>query len=211
LNATDGSNYKTTGTYLFQNNPIDLGAVFNVQLESTLKVRSFYPGNDYIDTYANWDAIVDFDGDTPPNANTSLYIRTTQDNPSSSPTWTTWRPYNNAQFQARGYELKAEMSTGGDNLARIAVIQLRVASNMPTRTINGTGTSSSGADLTVTFPKRFNAAPAIGISMSTSNSGDYYTIASSSATAFTVSIYNSGGTRQARSFNWTATGYGQGV
>jgi predicted phage tail protein len=211
LNAADGSNYKTSGTYLFNNNPIDLGAVFNVQLESTLKVRSFYPGNDYIDTYANWDAITDFDGAVPSNADASLYIRTTQTDPSSSPTWTTWRPFNNAQFQARGYELKAELTTDGDNLARIAVQQLRVASNMPTRAINGTGTSSASGDLTVTYPKRFNGTPAIGISMSTTATGDYYTIASSSATAFTVSIYNSNGDRQARSFHWTATGYGQGA
>ena len=223
MNATDGSNYKTTGTYLFQNNPIDLGAVFNVQLESTLKVRSFYPGNVFLDSLGTdydataaagttgFDAITSVDGTTPPSADANLYIRTTQDNPSSSPAWTTWRPFNNAQFQARGYELKVEASTGGENNARISIQQLRVASNMPTRTINGTGTSSASGDLTVTFSKRFNAAPAIGISMSTSNSGDYYTIASSSATAFAVSIYNSGGTRQARSFHWTATGYGQGI
>jgi hypothetical protein len=47
--------------------------------------------------------------------------------------------------------------------------------------------------------------------MGASASGDYYAIASSSATAFTVSIYNSSNARQARAFTWTATGYGQGA
>ena len=60
LNAADGSNWETTGTYLFTNNPIDLGGIFNVQLDSTLKVRGFFPGNPYIDTFANFDAIADF-------------------------------------------------------------------------------------------------------------------------------------------------------
>jgi predicted phage tail protein len=211
LNAADGSNWKTSGTYLFQNNPIDLGDVFNVQLDSTLKVRGFFPGNPYIDTYSNFDAIADFDGATPATCNAELYIRTTQTDPSSSPTWTSWRPFNNAQFSARGYELKAEVTTGGDNTARIAIEQLRVASNAPTRTINGSGTTSTSGDLTVTFAKKFNATPAIGISMGASASGDYYAIASSSATAFTVSIYNSSNARQARAFTWTATGYGQGA
>ena len=103
-----------------------------------------------------------------------------------------------------------EVTTGGDNSARIAIEQLRVASNAPTRTITNTGTSSASGDLTVTFPNKFNAAPAIGITMSATSSGDYYTIASSSGSAFAVSIYNSGGTRQARAFSWTATGYGKG-
>jgi len=211
LNAADGSNWETTGTYLFQNNPIDLGDVFNVQLDSTLKVRGFFPSNPYIDTFSNFDLIADFDGATPATCNAEIYIRTTQTDPSSSPTWTSWRPFNNAQFSARGYELKAEVTTGGDNTARIAIEQLRVASNVPTRSINGAGTTSNSGDFTVTFAKKFNATPAIGITMSASSSGDYYTIASSSATAFTVSIYNSGGTRQARAFSWTATGYGQGA
>ena len=103
-----------------------------------------------------------------------------------------------------------EVTTGGDNSARIAIEQLRVASNAPTRTITGTGTSSASGNVTITFPNKFNAAPAIGITMSTTSSGDYYTIASSSGSAFTISIYNSGGTPQARSFHWTATGYGRG-
>lgn len=202
--------YNTTGTYLFQNNPIDLGAVFSVQLDSTLKIRGFLPGNAYIDSWTgNIDDVADWDGATPSGADVKLYIRTTQTDPSSSPTWTTWRPFNNAEFSARGYELKAELSTGGRTDAQVAIQQLRVASNMPRRTENNSGTSSASGDLTVTFANAFNAAPAIGISMSTTNSGDYYTIASSSATAFTISIYNSGGTRQARAFTWTATGYGK--
>ncbi len=210
LNAADGSNWETTGTYLFTNNPIDLGDIFNVQLDSTLKVRGFFPGNPYIDTFSDFDNIADFDGATPATCNAEIYIRTTQTDPSSSPTWTTWRPFNNAQFSARGYELKLEVTTGGDNSARIAIEQLRVASNAPTRTITGTGTSSASGNVTITFPNKFNAAPAIGITMSTTSSGDYYTIASSSGSAFTISIYNSGGTPQARSFHWTATGYGRG-
>ena len=188
--------YNTTGTYLFQNNP--------------LKIRGFLPGNAYIDSWTgNIDDVTDWDGATPSGADVKLYIRTTQTDPSSSPTWTSWRPFNNAEFSARGYELKAELSTGGRTDAQVAIQQLRVASNMPRRTENNSGTSSASGDLTVTFANAFNAAPAIGISMSTTNSGDYYTIASSSATAFTISIYNSGGTRQARAFTWTATGYGK--
>ena len=54
------------------------------------------------------------------------------------------------------------------------------------------------------------ATPAVGISFNASTSGDYYTVASTAATGFTISIYNAAGARQARAFTWTATGYGKG-
>ena len=41
--AANGSVLHTNGTYLFANNPIDLGDIFSIQLESFLKIRSFFP------------------------------------------------------------------------------------------------------------------------------------------------------------------------
>ena len=77
------------------------------------------------------------------------------------------------------------------------------------RTETNSGTTSSSADLTVTFANKFAATPAIGINFSATTSGDYYTLVSSSTTAFTISIYNANNQRQARAFSWTATGYGK--
>jgi hypothetical protein len=102
------------------------------------------------------------------------------------------------------------MNNGSEAAARVAVSQLKVEANAPMRSINGVAVSSSTQDVTVTFPNKFYALPAIGITMSATTSGDYFTITSATGTAFTVSIYNSGGTRQARSFQWAATGYGKG-
>ena len=102
------------------------------------------------------------------------------------------------------------MTSGGDNTAQIAISQLKVDSNMPTRTINGSGTTSSTGNYTVNFANKFAANPVIGITFSASTSGDYYNINSISTTQFSVSIYNDQDQRQARAFNWTATGYGKG-
>nr|BAR26357.1 phage-related protein tail component-like protein [uncultured Mediterranean phage uvMED]BAR26437.1 phage-related protein tail component-like protein [uncultured Mediterranean phage uvMED] len=219
--AANGSVLHTNGTYLFANNPIDLGDVFSIELESLLKVRSFFPnaitinqmGLDFDPNAAanttGFAALSSFVGDTPTNTDVKLYLRTTQTDPNSSPTWTSWRPFNNAEFKARGYELKAELETN-DSTAQLAIQTLEVSSNMPLRTINGTGTTLSNADYTITFTNKFAATPVIGITFSATNSGDYYNISSSSANSFSVSIYNSGNIRQARSFSWTATGYGKG-
>lgn len=198
----------TSGTYLFQNNPIDLGDIFSIRLDSTLRARSFFPYADFVDTWDNWDSQPSIDGTAPSNCDVKLYVRTTQVASPSSSDWTSWRVYNNAQISCRKYELKAEFSTGG-NLEQIAVDQLRVQPMMGRRTESGSGTASNSADVTVTFGKKFKATPAIGITFSATTTGDYYTIASSSTTNFTISIYNASNQRQSRAFTWTATGYGK--
>ena len=222
LLAANGNVLHTDGVYLFANNPIDLGDVYSVQLESILKARSFFPnaitmnsmGLDFdpnaTPNTTGFAALTSFVGTTPSTCDANLYIRTTQQDPNSNPTWTTWRPFNNAQFKARGYELKLTMTSGGDNTAQIAITNLKVESNMPVRTINGNATTSSSNDYQVTFDNKFAAIPAIGITFSASSSGDYYNVSSTTATGFNVSIYNSSNQRQARAFNWTATGYGKG-
>ena len=208
--SSDGNaTLNTSGTYLFQNNPIDLGDVYSVELETTLKARSFFPYADYVDTWTDWDEIASIDGTTPANCDVKLYVRTTQEASPSNSDWTSWRIYNNAQISCRKYELKAEFTTGG-NLEQIAVSQLRAQPLMGRRTESGSGTASNSGDLTVTFGNKFAATPAVGISFSATTTGDYYTLASTSATNFTISIYNASNARQARAFTWTATGYGKG-
>jgi hypothetical protein len=199
----------TSGTYLFENNPITLSDVFSIKLESTVRARQFYPYADRIDDVTSFDAISDFDGEAPSGADVELYIRTTEDDPAGSPTWSSWRLFNNAEFKARAYEVKAEFSTEA-NSEQIAVDQLRIDSNMPSRTTRGTGTSSASADVSITYTNKFAATPVIGITAFNMATGDYYTASNSSATGFDISFYNSGGTRVVRNFDWTATGYGKG-
>ena len=201
----------TSGEYFFQNNPITLSDVFSVQLESTLRARAFYPYGAFLDDQPDFDAITEFDGSAPSAPDVKLYIRTTQDDPSGTPTWTSYRRYNNAQFKARAYELKAEFSTGSSQ-EQIAVDQLRVEANMPIRTVTGSVTTSDSADVSVAYGagNKFYVAPSVGIVFTTNSSGDYYVISNSTATGFDVSVYNSSDTRIAKTVNWTATGYGKG-
>tara|TARA_R100001443_G_scaffold33437_2_gene47350 strand:- start:3650 stop:6883 length:3234 start_codon:yes stop_codon:yes gene_type:complete len=198
----------TSGTYLFQNNPIDLGDIFSIRLDSTLRARSFFPYADFVDTWTDWDEQTSIDGTAPSNCDVKLYVRTTQVASPSNSDWSSWRVYNNAQISCRKYELKAEFTTGS-NLEQIAVDQLRVQPMMGRRTESGSGTTSGSADVTITFDKTFKASPAIGLNFSATTSGDYYTIASTSTTSFSVSIYNASNQRQSRAFSWTATGYGK--
>ena len=76
-------------------------------------------------------------------------------------------------------------------------------------TKNGSGTSSTGADTTVTFVATplFQSTPNVGISVSNMATGDYYAISSKTNTGFIFNTYNSGGSRVARNFEYIAKGY----
>ena len=198
----------TSGVYEFANNPITLSDVYSISLESKLKVRGYFPFNVFIDDIPDFDDIDDFDGAAPTTSNVQLYIRTTQDDPAGSPTYTTWRKFNNAEFRARAYELKAEF-VNESNTAQLAIQELEVTSNLPIRTITDSVTTSASADVSVTYANKFYAAPAVGIQFTTQATGDYYVISNNAATGFDVSVYNASNTRVARTVTWTATGYGK--
>tara|TARA_R100001460_G_scaffold9873_3_gene23466 strand:+ start:2943 stop:6284 length:3342 start_codon:yes stop_codon:yes gene_type:complete len=201
-----------SGTYVLNGgNTFTLSDVFSLRLDSTLRSRSFFPYGEKIDDEPDFDEITDFDGAAPNTCDVELYIRTTQDDPAGSPTFTSWRRFNNAQFKARGYQVKAEFSTGGPQ-EQIAVDQLRVEAAMPRRSVTGSVTTSTSADVSVTYGtgNKFYVTPSVGIVFTTNATGDYYVISNSTATGFDVSVYNSSNTRIAKAVNWTATGYGIG-
>jgi len=61
----------------------------------------------------------------------------------------------------------------------------------------------------VTFNPAFKVAPAIGIAAQNLAQGDYYEITSKSATGFTITFKNSGGSAVNRTFDYVAKGYGE--
>ena len=202
-----------SGTYVFNSgNTFTLSDVFSLRLDSTLRARSFFPYGERIDDEPDFDLITEFDGIAPNTCDVELYIRTTQDDPAGSPTFTSWRRFNNAEFKARGYQVKAEFSTGGPQ-EQIAVDQLRVQAEMPRRSVTGSVTTSTSADVSVAYGtgNKFYVAPDVGIVMAAQDSGENYVISNPSATGFDVSVYDSvGGSRIAKAITWTATGYGIG-
>ena len=206
------SELHTSGTYVFNGgNTFTLSDIFSLKLESTLRARSFFPYGERIDDEPDFDLITEFDGLAPNTCDVELYIRTTQDDPAGSPTFTSWRRFNNAEFKARGYQVKAEFSTGGPQ-ERIAVDQLRVQAAMPRRSATGAVTTSTTADVSVTYGtgNKFYVTPSVGIVFTANASGDYYVISNSTATGFDVSVYNSSDNRISKAVNWMATGYGIG-
>ena len=198
-----------TGSYQFAET-LDLGATYDIDLRTILKTRALEPGSlwdDRTDLIDLWD---DIDGDDLSAVNANLFVRTTTDNPSSSPTWGLWQPFVNGTTRGRGLQFK--MDATSTNVAQnIIVEQLGVITEFQRRTEQQRNLGSGAGTYTVTFPSAFYGVPSIGITGQDMDTGDYFTVASVTRTGFEVTFRNSGGSIVSRTFDYQAVGHGREI
>ncbi len=212
------------GTYDFGGtaggNTLDLGAVFSVDFKRHFLTEAFYP-SDLFDSRGLIDDITDFDGATATEVNAEMLIRVTQDNPSSSPTYTGFQTFANGTYKGRGFQFRAKL-TSNDVAQDIKVSQLGYIATIQRRTEQGNLTASGAGAKAVTFQHPFfvgtslteggaNAhLPSIGINAHNMASGDFFEISSISGTGFTVHFKNSSNASIDRNFTYQAVGFGKG-
>lgn len=208
-----------TGEYAFDST-LDLEAVYSLDLERRLVARGIYPTDlwdsrtDFISTWP------DIDGAVVDQVNAELYVRKTDDDPSSSPTYSAWQPLVNAVLKARAFQFKAVL-TSTNTAQNILVDELGYKAQFQQRTEQSTATIASGTSAkAVTFTNAFftgtsslgganSALPTIGITPLNMATGDFFELSSISRTGFTVTFKNSSGTIVDRNFNYMATGFGK--
>ena len=209
----------SSGTYQF-NSTLDLGSAFSLDLKRFFVTRAYFP-SDLIDSRTgsvdDWN---DWDGSAAARVNSKLYLRSTSDDPSGSPTWSAWQEFVNGTFKARGFQFKAEL-TSEDVGQNILIDELGYEATFQRRQEQSVGSISSGAGAkTVTFDKPFfsgtaalggvdSSLPSIGITAQNMGTGDYFVVTGVSGSQFTVTFRNSAGTAVSRDFAWSAVGYGK--
>ena len=100
-----------TGTYEFAQN-IDLTSVKKVRLTSSVTAASFNPNDLFDDRTATLDIWENFDGTTQAQGDCRVQVRTTDDNPASgSATFTDYNLLDSAEFEARGFDFRAILTT----------------------------------------------------------------------------------------------------
>ena len=211
----------TSGFYEFANT-LDLGATYSLDLKRFFVTRGYFP-SDLIDSRSGLvDVWADWDGAASSAVNAKMYLRTTNDNPSGSPTWSAWQEFVNGTFKARAFQFKAEL-TSGDPGQSILIDELGYEATFQRRQDQSVGSIASGASAkTVTFDKPFftgtaslggvdTSLPSVGITAQNMATGDYFVVGSVSSSQFVVTFRNSGGTAIDRNFAWSAVGYGKGV
>lgn len=185
---------------------IDLGAVYTSRLTALLEVQTI-DENDTIgartDNVSLWPSII---GRQVTDATATLYVRTTNDDPVGSPTWSPWQSFVVADWTARGYQFRLVLETASSTHS-IRVPRLEVTVDMPDRIVQASGVISGAGTKTITFSPPFKALKALAITAENMASGDYYQIANRSNTGFDITFRDASGNPVSRSFDWIAKGY----
>ena len=220
LSLDDFGGILPLGTYDFATT-LDLGGVFSVDLQRHFLTEGFLPSN-LLDARGLIDDYTDFDGTEATAVNAELLVRTTQTDPSGSPTYSAFQTFANGTYKARGLQFRAKL-TSSDPAQDIKVIQLGYTATFQRRTEQSATAISSGAGAkAITFDKAFftgtsslngvnSSLPSIGITAQNMASGDYFEVTSVSGTGFTVHFKNSSNASISRNFNYSAVGFGKGA
>ena len=163
----------------------------------------------YVDTWTDWDAVLNFDGEQNlGDASVSFQIATTNDNPAGTPTWSAWRTFYLGDYTARAFKFRLLVDRGTDPYTQVEVSDLGVTIDVPDRIESANNVSVTSSGLSVTFANQFYSTPAIAVTPYNMATGDYIVMSAQSSTGFTVTFKNSAGTNVARTMDWIAKGYG---
>jgi hypothetical protein len=114
------------GTYTFLNS-FDFATVSKKRLTSAITVlivNSLDMVDSRLDDIDDW---ADVDGTAGSDADARVYVRHTDDDPTGSPTWTSWQLLESAEFEARAFQFKCVLSTT-DSAYTIKVSELTIHS-----------------------------------------------------------------------------------
>jgi hypothetical protein len=198
-----------TGEYEF-GSTWDMGAVFDVNMRRRFVTRPYLPAALWDDKVGLIDAWPEIDEANLDGVNATLYVRSTDDDPGSSPTWYSWREFSNAIIRGRAFQFKVVASSTDPN-QNIVIDELGTELELQQRVEQSATLTSGASTYTATFAQPFYAAPAMGLTAFNMGTGDFFAISSVTRTGFQVVFKNSGGTAVSRQFTYTAIGYGKEI
>ena len=208
-----------SGTYDFAST-LDLGAVFSLDLVRHFKTEGFYPSDLFDSRIANLDTWGDFDGDDANAVDAQLFVRTTQDDPSGSPTYSDFQNFTSGTFKARGFQFRTVL-TSSDPAQDIRVFQLGYSAKFERRVEQSSSVLTSSGLTTVPFSSPFfvgtaalgganSSLPAVNVTAQNLASGDFFEISDVTASNFKIHFKNSSNASISKQFTFTAVGFGKG-
>jgi len=194
------------GTYEFDTY-IDLGSTYTSRVTSDVTFTAFTMGDMIDDRTTLMDTWADFDN-IPSDVNLDLYVATTTDDPSGTPTWGSWAKFTVADYRCRAYKFKIEC-TSTDVLHQINVTELSVSVDMPDRVQGDNAIQSGVGTKSITYNDPFYIIPSVGITGCDLDQNDRIVLSNETTTGFDVTFYQGNGTGSPQDikFNWNARGY----
>ena len=214
-------NIKSLGTYTLLDT-IDMGlALDGVEFQRRFVTRAFLPSDTIDGRTALIDTWTDIDGAAVNNVNAELYIRSTNDDPSGTPTYGAWIPFNSGTFKGRGFQFKTELTSKKVD-ENILVDELGYKIELTPRVDQTVQPIASGTSTkSVTFTKPFfvgtsallganSQLPSVGITVQNLGANERFNVSNVTSTGFDIDVLDSGGSNVDRNFTYTANGYGRG-
>jgi hypothetical protein len=210
LDLIDGtSSNKGSGEYEFAST-YDLGDVYDLNLRRYFVTAPYQIGNLWDDQSDLIDTWTDVDGDVIDQVNAVLYVRSTPDDPSGTPTWSNWHELVNGITRGRAFQFKV-IATSEAESQNIIISELGAELELQQR-VEQSATLTSGAGIyTATFASPFYQAPSVGLTAFNMQTGNYFTLANVTRTGFQVVFRDSIGFAISRNFTYTAIGYGREI
>ena len=204
----------SSGTYLFSQT-LDLGAVFSLDLKKHIQSNSVY-STDLVDSIADVDLRLDFDGTSSTDTNAEIFVQTSQD----AISYSDFQKFANGTFKGRSFKFKCVLTTQDTN-QDIRVTELGYSAEFQRRTEQNAAAITSSGNTQVNFSDTFftgtsallgvdSNLPSIAITAFDMQSGDFYEITNRTANGFQIHFKNSSGASVSRNFDFTATGFGKG-
>jgi hypothetical protein len=201
--GTQDNNVVASGTYVFDDMPIDLGDTFTSRITASITQTST-DRDRLFDNIAGLfdDQLSNFDGDAPSNCRSIIQISTSSDNV----TYTAFRNFSVGDYTARYYKFQLLMQS--DDLGSTPLVSaLSVTIDMEDRIVSESDVVSGTGIKTVTYPITYKIIPALGVTAQNMTTGDSYLITSKSTTGFQIAFTNSGASGISRTFDYIAKGY----
>ena len=196
------------GYYYFNANPIDLGAIYNSYVTTSM-TSTRYNANTLFDSFEGlFDSQTgNFDGSYTEQDDVDAKIQISTSNDDS--TYSDYADYILGDYKARYLKLRAKLTTTNAD-STPAISALSAVIDMPDRTVavDDIASTTAGGGKAVTFSPAFKALQGLGISADNLATGDFYIISAKSATGFTIKFSNSSGSVVDRTFGYVAKGYG---
>ena len=204
LDAIGGTD--TSGSYEFDTYT-DLGAVYTSRVTADLAFTAFTIGDFIDDRTTLMDDWTDFEN-APSDVTLGLFVATTNDDPSGSPTWGAWTKFTVADYSARAFKFKVDATVGSQD-QQINITTLTATVDMPDRVQGDNAIQSGVGTKSITYTDAFYAIPSVGITGCDMDQNDRIVLSNETATGFDVSFYqgNGSGNPQDIKFNWQSRGF----
>ena len=194
--------------YDFSTNPIDLGAIYNSYVTTSI-TSSRFNENSLMDSFEGLfdEQTGNFDGNytEQDDVDCKIQISTSNDNT----TYTDYQDYVLGNYKARYIKLRVKMTTTNpDSTPAISALSASIDMEDRTVAVDDIASTTASGRKAITFSPAFKELQGLGISADNLATGDFYEITSKSETGFTIKFKNSGGSVIDRNFGFVAKGFG---